>query len=66
MGIENKFQQLMGSRTQKQFAEEYGIPLKTVQNWYQGVRTPPPYVLRMIEIIEQNSSQYLESKKGSH
>lgn len=29
----------------------FNIPLRTVQNWYSGVRQPPDYVLAMIDKI---------------
>ena len=40
------------SRTQKNqsdFAKWLHIPLKTLQKWEQGVSSPPPYVLELIE-----------------
>lgn len=35
--------------TQSQFAARYNIPFRTVQNWEAGVRTPPEYVMRLLE-----------------
>ena len=35
--------------TQSQFAARYNIPFRTVQNWESGVRTPPDYVMRLLE-----------------
>ena len=37
--------------SQTELAKKFGIPLRTVQNWHSGVRTPPPYVVAMIEKI---------------
>lgn len=37
--------------TQKEFAYHYGIPLRTVQEWTQGRRVPPQYVICMIKKI---------------
>lgn len=34
--------------TQRQFAEHFGIPLRTLQNWENGVNTPPEYTVNMI------------------
>ena len=34
--------------TQKQFSEEFGIPIGTLRNWEQGVSNPPDYVYSMI------------------
>ena len=30
-------------------ALRFGIPYRTVQDWAAGRRTPPPYVLRLLE-----------------
>lgn len=37
--------------TQKEFAYHFGIPLRTVQEWTQGRRVPPQYVICMIKKI---------------
>ena len=34
--------------TQKQFAEYFGIPYRTVQNWAAGVNECPAYVRELI------------------
>lgn len=35
----------------KEFSDMFGIPYRTVQNWDSGERTPPEYVVLMIEYI---------------
>lgn len=35
--------------TQSEFADRYNIPFRTVQNWEAGVRTPPEYILNLLE-----------------
>lgn len=35
--------------TQGEFASRYNIPFRTIQNWESGVRTPPDYVVRLLE-----------------
>ncbi|MCI8424884.1 MAG: helix-turn-helix domain-containing protein [Adlercreutzia sp.] len=35
--------------SQREFAEHYGIPVRTLQQWEQGKSTPPSYVLSMME-----------------
>lgn len=37
--------------TQTSLARRFGIPLRTVQNWCGGVRTPPEYVIGMMDEI---------------
>lgn len=36
---------------QKDFAEHFGIPLRTIVHWEHGDRVPPEYVVRMIKMI---------------
>ena len=33
--------------TQKDFAEYFGIPIRTVEDWERGIRHMPDYVLRL-------------------
>lgn len=33
----------------KDFAEHFGIPLRTVEDWEAGRRTPPEYIPRLIK-----------------
>lgn len=35
--------------TQEQFAQRYGIPLRTYQSWEGGERKPAPYIIQLIE-----------------
>ena len=45
--------------SQTYLANRFGIPLRTVQDWHGGRRTPPDYVVGMIvEILEANGKQY--------
>lgn len=34
--------------TRKQFSEHLGIPLRTIEDWEAGRRTPPEYMPRLI------------------
>ena len=39
--------------TQAELSRRFGIPLRTVQDWHAGRRTPPDYVVNMIvKILE--------------
>ena len=39
--------------SQTALAKRFGIPLRTVQDWYSERRTPPEYVVSMmLEILE--------------
>ena len=44
--------------SQSELARRFEIPLRTVQDWYAGRRTPPPYVVNML-------IQLLELKKAT-
>ena len=35
--------------TQSEFAQRYNIPFRTIQNWENGVRKPPEYVIALLE-----------------
>ena len=39
----------MTGLNQTQFGEIYDIPMRTIQNWESGQRTPPTYVLNLLE-----------------
>lgn len=34
--------------SQKKFAEKYGLPYRSVENWEEGSRKPPDYVLDLL------------------
>ena len=39
--------------TQSEFAMRYSIPFRTVQNWEAGVRKPPEYIMKLLNIRTQ-------------
>lgn len=43
--------------SQEQFAEVYGIPLRTVQSWEQGVRHPDATARAYLKTIERIPAQ---------
>lgn len=47
MTIKEMRQQL--GDTQHEFSERYQIPFRTIQNWESGLRTPPEYVIALLE-----------------
>lgn len=52
------------SMTQAAFAERFCIPLRTLEDWVAGRRTPPPYVKLMmaelVGVIERGSENAAE------
>lgn len=39
----------MSLMSQAEFSEATGIPKRTLENWEQGKRTPPDYILKLLE-----------------
>lgn len=37
--------------SQGQFSEYFRIPIRTLQEWEQGRRNPPPYLLELLKRI---------------
>ena len=37
------------NETQNEFSARYNIPVRTIQNWENGVRTPPEYVTALLK-----------------
>ena len=46
--------------TQGEMAERYGIPLRTIQNWENGTRKPPDYLLGL---LQEKAEQDLINRK---
>ena len=49
--------------TQKAFSEFFGIPVRTLQDWEAGVRTPPDYVVRLLPYKLNLEWDYKEHRK---
>lgn len=43
--------------SQAKFGERYGIPLRTIQDWEAGVRTPPTYVVALLERVVREDEE---------
>lgn len=44
--------------SQTELSRRYGIPLRTVQDWYSERRTPPSYVVNMmLELLQRSSNE---------
>lgn len=50
---------------QKAVATRFGIPYRTVQNWYRGERTPPEYVARMLVQYNEDEIHHLTNEMYS-
>lgn len=48
MTLTIKEMRLAAGMSQAAFGSYFGIPMRTIQNWENEVRTPPEYVLQLI------------------
>ncbi len=49
--------------SKKDFAEHLGIPLRTIEDWESGRRTPPEYIPRLISYQLKYEALLDESKE---
>ncbi len=47
--------------SQSKFSAKFGIPVRTLQQWEQGISAPPEYLIRMMAYIMQ-----LEEKRDDN
>lgn len=47
------------------FAERYGIPLRTVEDWEHGKSNPPAYVVDLLERVVREDEGLHEVEKPS-
>ena len=40
-----------------EFSRRYGIPSRTLEDWEKGKRTPPPYVVTLLERVVTEDKQ---------
>ena len=56
--------------SQSKFSAKFGIPVRTLQQWEQGISAPPEYLVRMmayIMLLEENAQiKDEESIRGKH
>lgn len=43
--------------SQAKFGQKYGIPVRTIQDWEAGVRTPPTYVEALLERVVREDEE---------
>lgn len=56
MTVEEKIKKIRGNTgmNRKIFCEKYGIPVRTMEEWEAGRRTPPEYIPRLLAYYVQN------------
>lgn len=50
--------------SQAKFAEKYGIPKRTIEDWEAGRHDPPAYVEDLLEFRIQHDPDLTDSHKG--
>ncbi len=50
--------------TQTELSKRFGIPLRTVQDWYAGRRIPPDYVVELIAYRVANDPAIPKTEDG--
>lgn len=72
MDISEKIKQLRKKTglSQSKFSAKFGIPVRTLQQWEQGISAPPEYLVRMmayIMLLEENGQiKDEEPIRGKH
>ena len=70
MDISKKIKELRKKTglSQSKFSAKFGIPVRTLQQWEQGISAPPEYLVRMMAYImqleENGQKQDEESIRG--
>ena len=52
--------------SQSKFSAKFGIPVRTLQQWEQGISAPPEYLIRMMAYIMllEEKRDYNEKQTG--
>ncbi|MBO6114481.1 MAG: helix-turn-helix domain-containing protein [Lachnospiraceae bacterium] len=72
MDISDRIKELRNKTglSQSKFSGKFGIPVRTLQQWEQGISAPPEYLVRMMAYImlleEKSQIQYEESIRGEN
>ena len=69
MDISDRIKELRKSAglSQSKFSAKFGIPVRTLQQWEQGISAPPEYLVRMmayIMLLEENGQIKDEKQEG--
>lgn len=50
--------------SQQAFSDKYNIPKRSIENWESGKRTPPEYVINLLERAVKEDIKKQKNKKG--
>ncbi|MBQ2901546.1 MAG: helix-turn-helix domain-containing protein [Agathobacter sp.] len=69
MNAANRIKELRGSigMNRREFSEYTGIPIRTLEDWEAGRRTPPEYVPRLLAyMLKYEELMEIKEGRGEH
>lgn len=60
--MEVKELRMLSGLSQQAFSEKYGIPKRSIENWESGKRTPPEYVISLLERAVKEDIKKIEEQ----
>lgn len=63
--MEVKELRMLSGLSQKAFSDKYKIPKRSIENWEGGKRTPPEYVISLLErVVREDIEKNRRITKG--
>lgn len=62
--MEIKELRILSGLSQQAFSDKYKIPKRSIENWESGKRTPPEYVISLLERAVKEDIKKIEEERG--
>jgi putative transcriptional regulator len=62
--MEIKELRMLSGLSQQAFSDKYKIPKRSIENWESGKRTPPEYVISLLERAVKEDIKKIEEERG--
>lgn len=62
--MEIKELRMLSVLSQQAFSDKYKIPKRSIENWESGKRTPPEYVISLLERAVKEDIKKIEEERG--
>ena len=62
--MEIKELRMLSRLSQQAFSDKYKIPKRSIENWESGKRTPPEYVISLLERAVKEDIKKIEEERG--
>lgn len=62
--MEIKELRMLSGLSQQAFSDKYKIPKRSIENWDSGKRTPPEYVISLLERAVKEDIKKIEEERG--